>query len=233
MIKKIFLALTLSFFLVIHLWSQADEIDFSSAASKYKGFYVTSLWSSITKFPLSYMDGPWASSVTSCSSSTPVFSVGYAYAGFWKVGYIAGEFEFHLPKFSDYRVSDRLIPTWNLILDIGILLPLPAVPVVIYGTIGMGWMHQNDYDDNWLGDGILERLDKNIFAEIFGFGIKLSPLRRFILEFELKFLREPYASYEPGTYYVPAGTDPASHGSNPMGQRMSFGLTYIFTPKLR
>lgn len=219
-----------SILLSTQLWGQGQELDFSKPASRYKGIYLTALYSKITEFPLSYGDDLRERIVFS-ESSSPVFSVGYAHAGFWKMGYIAGELEFHSPKFSDERVMDRSIPTWNLLLDLGIVLPLPYVPIVLYGTIGMGWMHQADYEEDWLGEGFYENLEKNIFPEIFGMGIKISPVRNLILEAELKFLREPYASYAEGTHYLPAGSSPASHGSDPMGERFAFGVTYIFGSK--
>jgi len=221
----------LSIFLSIQLWSQAKEQDFSKSASRYKGIYLTALQSKITEFPLSYTDD-LRSRVAYSESSSFVFSMGYAYSGFWKLGYAAGELEFHSPKFSDERISDRSIPTWNLLLDVGIVLPLPYVPILLYGTIGMGWMHQSDYEDEWLGEGFYENLDENTFPTIYGMGAKISPIKNLILEVELKFLREPYATVAEGTHYLPAGSSPASHGSDPMGQRFAFGITYIFGSKV-
>lgn len=228
--KIVMMFWVLCLFVSTHLWSQGKELDFSKPASRYKGIYLTALYSKITEFPLSYTDD-LRERVAFSESSSPVFSMGYAYAGFWKMGYIAGELEFHSPKFSDERITDRRIPTWNLLLDLGIVLPLPYVPIVLYGTIGLGWMHQTDYEEDWLGEGFYENLEKNIIPEIFGMGIKISPIRNLILEAELKFLREPYAVYSEGTHYLPAGSSPASHGSDPMGQRFAFGITYIFGSK--
>jgi len=200
--KGVGLFSTLMLFVSLNLSGVEKSRDYSGSTVRYKGIYLSVLYSSISDFPLSYTDD-FRSRTAYSKASSPVFSIGYAYSGFWNLEYLAGEIEFHSPKFSDKRVSGRSIPTLNfLLIDAGVVIPVPYVPTVLYGTIGMGWMHQLDYDDDWLGSGFNERFDENILPTIYGIAIKISPVRNLVLELELKFLRETYVNVKEGTYML-------------------------------
>jgi hypothetical protein len=227
---KRLLLLFFIFILPINLYS-SELIFTSSPQDRFRGFYVTILSTKRSNFPLSY-DQNFKVTYTNSSSPSYALAIGVS-SPFKQILYADFEFEYARSNFSDYRISNRKLNFFNLIIDAGLFLPMPAFPFALCGTVGFGWVHQSEHaDDDWMSQGWeYEYHSKGFETFMYGFSIKCSVIKNIILEFEIRTLREVHrmAGEEvpgrPGWYYEDIEM-------TKLGKRVSFGFTYIFSSKM-
>ncbi|MBN1695140.1 hypothetical protein JW879_07060 [candidate division WOR-3 bacterium] len=205
-----------------------DNDKLPEAFLRYKGLYGVIMYTNISGFPMTSLSSvfidPEEEITFESSASCPSFALGgVVLPPNYPNIYIGAELEFSIASFTDRRVSDRKISFSNIFLDIGIF-PSKKIPLVIYGSLGGGWLHQFDYNEG--SDDYGEYLEKNDYPVMYGIGVKFSPLKHLILKGELKYIKKErrYVPGGGGWYYE---WEEKSEWK-PIGKRVSFGLTYIW-----
>lgn len=223
--KRWFFIVVFATFLPVLSSGQVKE-ESPDPSYRMRGYYITAQFIKRSAFPLSFTDETW-SEATEANSSFPSLSIGLGGSTDLGKSFYGGiELEFAMSNFSDYRVSSRNVYFIDLVLDIGLLIPVPDVPAAVYGIAGFGYYLQSGYDEDWMGEAYLEYLSKSNETFIYGFGMKLKPLKQIALVFDYRFLRNLYLSGTGEEVPDMPGWQYAERESESLGKRVSFGISY-------
>jgi hypothetical protein len=192
----------------------------------FEGVYISIKYTRFSNVPISFES--YNENKIKSSSSCPAFTIGYSFAaGDNSILNFGLEFEFSRTSFSDSRIENRIIKFYNGFVSFGVCLPVKS-PLAIYGKFGGGVLRQLDYDNTFIWH---EYLDEKEYPTIFGIGIKYSPVKNLILDFEICGMLKTWTETgnpvpgRPDWYYEKSGFEA-------IGRRVGIGISYIFGSKV-
>jgi len=243
MYRRIVFAVAFGIFIGCPLLAQEQTTPPSSM--QYAGLYGSVLYHSTSNFPVTQSFSFYSSrpSAFKSSASSGGIAVGYFTTLFsTRQGYAGLELAYSWSNFSDPNVQKKSFHFFDLFLHIG-LSPAAEARFALYGIFGGGLLYHSEEDESDLGPVPLDPfatpsfasppdyyLAESVGAVMWGFGMRVRPVGNLVLSFEYKWMYDSSSELDmdrpvPGMsdwYYTKSSFDP-------IGNRLSIGISYIFS----